>query len=322
MTLRVRSCLVVLGIPFLLGGGAPVRTAALQQEPQAKPRELRIMTYNIKHGQTNADCVQPPRIPGQDPFPDCNLDIEASIEVMRAHAPEIVAVQEVDRFWARSAYLDEPVVIAAGLGMEHHCYAANLDHAPDSHSRVPHQYGTVIVSRFPILDCSNTLLPRTGNNEQRGLTRALINVRGVPLSFYNTHLHHTNAPDRSLQTVRIGEIMDAAPGELRVILGDFNARPPAPEMVPIFSRFLDSWQQAGMPTPDNPAGNTSPADLVRNPTSRIDYVFVASQVKVATAYVPLNEHTRIAADHYPVVADIALPGSEVGIGRTVPPDRP
>jgi endonuclease/exonuclease/phosphatase family metal-dependent hydrolase len=279
------------------------------------------MSYNIKHGQTNAACVQPPRVPGQDPFPDCNLDLEASIDVMRAHAPDIVALQEIDRFWARSAYVDEPAAIAAALGMEHTCYAANLDHAPDSHSSIPHQYGTAIVSRFPILDCRNTLLPRTANNEQRGLTRALINVRGVPLAFYNTHLHHTNAPDRSLQTVRIGEIMDAAPGELRVILGDFNARPTAPEMAPIFARFDDSWTEAGAPTADNPDGNTSPADVDRDPTSRIDYVFVSSDVEVAAASVPINEYTRLAADHYPVVANIALPGSEVGIGRTEPPVR-
>jgi endonuclease/exonuclease/phosphatase family metal-dependent hydrolase len=316
MSSRVRSFIVGVGLLALLAGARPQLSAGQDQEPQAKPRELRIMTYNIKHGQTNAECEQRPRVPGQDPFPDCNLNIEASIAVMRAHGADIVAVQEVDRFWARSAYLDEPAVIAAGLGMEHTCYAANLDHAPDSHSSVPHQYGTAIVSRFPILDCDNTLLPRTGNNEQRGLTRALINVRGVPLAFYNTHLHHTNAPDRSLQTVRIGEIMDATPGEVRVILGDFNARPNAAEMVPIFSRFVDAWQQAGAPTPDNPNGNTSPADVDRDPTGRIDYVFVSDHVDVATAYVPLNEHTRLAADHYPVVADIALPGSEVGIGRT------
>ena len=315
MTLRVRSFLASLGVLSVVAAHAAVPAAVPGQEPQAKPRELRIMTYNIKHGQTNATCTQPPRIPGQDPFPDCNLDLQASIDVMRAHDPDIIGVQEVDRFWARSGYVDEPAAIAAGLGMEHSCYAPNLDHAPDSHSSIPHQYGTVIVSRFPILDCSNTLLPRTGNNEQRGLTRAAINVSGVPLTFYNTHLHHTAAPDRSLQTVRIGEIMDAAPGELRVIVGDFNARPPAPEMAPIFARFVDTWQQAGVPTADNPAGNTSPADLEDDPASRIDYVLTSTRIGVTTAYVPVDPRTRLAADHYPVVADIELPGSAVGIGR-------
>lgn len=63
---------------------APHALLAQDSEPQAKPRPLRIMTYNIKHGQTNATCTQPPRLPGQPPFPDCNLDLNASIEVIRA----------------------------------------------------------------------------------------------------------------------------------------------------------------------------------------------------------------------------------------------
>jgi len=61
------------------------------------------MSYNIKHGMTNATCPQPPRIPGQPPFPDCQLDLQASIEVMRAEDPDIIGLQEIDRFWARSA---------------------------------------------------------------------------------------------------------------------------------------------------------------------------------------------------------------------------
>ena len=317
MTACARSSLASVGLLALVGLGPLV--AAHGQEPQAEPRELRVMTYNIKHGQTNLECEQAPR-----PSPDCGLDLQASIDVMGAHGADIIGVQEVDRFWARSAFLDEPAEIAAGLGMAHHCYAANLDHAPDSHSDVPHQYGTAIVSRFPILSCSNTLLPRTGNQEQRGLTLAVINVDGVPLQFYNTHLHHRSldiAPDRALQTVEIGTIMDEAPAGSKVLVGDFNAIPTADEMAPILARFFDAWAVAGIPTADNPEGFTSSADLVNDPTRRIDYVFVSSQVVVAQAYVPIDADTRLAADHYPVVADISLPGSEVGVGREVPPGQ-
>ena len=312
MFVRARFVLAGAGVLLLWGTPDAARILAQDQEPQARPRTLRVMTYNIKHGQTNATCTQPPRIPGQDPFPDCNLDLQASIDVIDAHAPDIVGVQEVDRFWARSAYVDEPAAIAAGLRMQHHCYAPNLDHAADTHSSIPHQYGTVIVSRFPILDCSNVLLPRTGNNEQRGLTRALINVRGVPLQFFNTHLH-TTAPDRLMQTAIIGEQIDAAPVGPKVLMGDFNARPTTAEMIAIFARFVDAWT-AGVPTPDNPNGLTSPSRLTGAPTSRIDYVFVSPDVTPTRTYVPIDADTRLAADHYPVVADIALPGSAVGIG--------
>lgn len=130
----------------------PVSVFAQQPEPNAPDRALRVMTYNIKHGQSNAACTQPPR-----PSPDCNLDLQGAIEVIRAHGADIVALQEIDRFWARSGYVDEPAAIAEGLGMEHHCFAPNLDHQPDSHANVPHQYGTAIVSRYPIIECANTL---------------------------------------------------------------------------------------------------------------------------------------------------------------------
>lgn len=299
-----------------------IPSAALAQGTrQAKPRPLRVMSYNIKHGQTNASCTQPARIPGQPPLADCQLDLQASIDVIRAKDPDIVGMQEIDRFWARSGNVDEAAAIAKGLKMPHYCYAPNLDHQPDSHSLVPHQYGTLIVSRFPIFSCTHTLLRRVGTTEQRGLLMASINVRGVPLQFYTTHLHTVKA-DRLLQTEDIAAVLDAAPAGAKVLVGDFNARSTftttVSEMVPIYNRLLDAWREAPAPSPENPDGFTSPAKLVGNPTSRIDYVFVSRDVAVSSTVVPINPATHLAADHYPVVSDLALPGSEVGIGRKQP----
>lgn len=298
--------------------------ATTYAQPQAPDREVRVMSYNIKHGQTNADCTRVPAAPGQPPNPDCNLDIQASIDVIRAYDPDIVAVQEVDRFWARSAYLDEPAVLSTETGLQHTCYAPNLDHAPDSHSPVPHQYGTVILSRFPILSCSNTLLRRAGNTEQRGLTLALVNVRGVPVQVYNTHLH-TRVADRLLQTQDIAAVLDAAPQGPRIVMGDFNARSTftttVAEMAPIYARLVDTWRAAPIVDPANPEGFTSPADIDRNPTARIDYVFTSSDVTASGTFVPVNAQTRLAADHYPVVADVLVPGEAVGVGTSKAPGQ-
>ena len=204
MSVRARFFLAGVGVLLLLGisGPAPHPRAATGTAGRAGP--LRIMP-------TTSSMVRPTRrvrsrraIPGQPPFPDCNLDLQASIDVMRAHDPDIIGVQEVDRFWARSANVDEPAVLAGarhGSLLLRRQPRSSAGHPLD----VPHQYGTVIISRFPILDCSNTLLRRTGTNEQRGLTRALINVRGVPLQFYNTHLH-TTAADRLMQTADIAAV--------------------------------------------------------------------------------------------------------------------
>jgi endonuclease/exonuclease/phosphatase family metal-dependent hydrolase len=269
------------------------------------------MTYNIKHGQTNAVCTQPPpSVPGP-PSAECNLDLAATLAVLREHAADIIGIQEVDRFWARSAHRDEPAELGAGLGLEHRCYAANLDHGPDSHSNVPHQYGTVLLSRFPILECGNTLLPRTGDHEQRGLTRALIDVHGVRLQVFNTHLH-TTADARLLQTAEIARVLDAAPLGPKILMGDFNAHPNEVELKPVQSRLQDAWKKGAAPFADNPHGLTSPARLSGFPESRIDYIFLSPEVEAARAYVPVDARTRHASDHFPVVLDIKVaPGPSV-----------
>src|SRR5215204_761751 len=76
--------LCALPVCSLLAVGQSQDTAA-----QAKPRDLRVMSYNIKHGQTNASCTQPEPAPGQPPLADCNLDLKAALEVIRAHDPDI-----------------------------------------------------------------------------------------------------------------------------------------------------------------------------------------------------------------------------------------
>ena len=314
-----RQLILTCAVGVLL---ASPSVAFSQPQPQAPDRPLRVMSYNIKHGQTNEPCTTPPRVPGQPPPVDCGLDLQASIDVIRSFDPDIVGMQEIDRFWARSAYLDEPAVLSQALGLEHVCYAPNLDHGPDTHSPVPHQYGTVILSRYPILECANTLLRRVATEEQRGLTLALVNVNGVPLQFYNTHLHTTQAA-RLLQTADIAAVLDAAPAGPKVVMGDFNARSTftttVVEMDPIYARLVDSWRAAPQPDDVNPEGYTSSARLVGLPTARIDYVFVTADVDAGGTFVPITDATRYAADHYPVVADIALPGAAVGVGRPTAP---
>lgn len=312
---------LILTVCFISPEPDAVLLAAQLPQAQAPDRDLRVMTYNIKHGQSNAPCTQPPRVPGQLPSPDCNLDLEGSIAAIRAHAPDVVALQEVDRFWARSAFTDEPAAIAAGLQMDHYCFGANLDHGPDSHSNVPHQYGTAIVSRFPILSCGNTPLTTFAGWEQRGILGAVINVKGVPTRVYSTHLQASRrvrgvfqsaTPQRVLQVQDIMNLLSEVTDPI-VLMGDFNAGSTSSEMGPVYTSLLDVWREAGIGS-----GNTSSARLTGNPTSRIDYIFVSPDVTVSSVYVPIDAQTRLASDHYPVVSNIALPGSQVGIRRREP----
>lgn len=257
-----------------------------QAEPSAPDRPLRVMSFNIHAGIGD----------------DNRLDLDRVAGVVRDSGADVVGLQEVDRHWsARSNFVDQAAALARELRM-HVVYGANLDRDPLQPGEPRRQYGTAILSQTPILDWQNTLLPRTGNLEQRGLLRARTVVRGVPLQVYNTHLQHNSAAERQLQADAIRDIV-GTPDESVLLLGDLNAVPEAPEIATILTSLVDAWEQAGVGD-----GFTISAD---NPTRRIDYVLTSEDVVARSAAVITTD----ASDHLPVVADVALPGTRVGAGR-------
>ncbi|GAA3138127.1 hypothetical protein GCM10017687_63450 [Streptomyces echinatus] len=76
----------------------------------------------------------------------------------------------------------------------------------------------------------------------------------------------------------------------KILLGDFNAEPDAPELARLWGPLRDS-------APDG--GKTYPAV---GPVKRIDVVAVSPDVTVARTH----ESATAASDHRPVVADLLL----------------
>jgi len=283
-----RPLVLLLTVLLALTGFAGQAMAGSALRPP--DREVTVMTYNIHHGEGD----------------DGVLDLQRIVDVIRDSGADIVGLQEVDRFWLRSGGVDQEAALARELGM-HSCFGPNVIRDPGSSGDVTHYYGTLILSRYPILECSNLYLPKeTERQEQRGLLETLINVRGVPLRFYNTHLQHDSANARHIQVDAIIEHI----GQIdvpSVLVGDLNARPDDSELEPLYEHFVDAWDVAG-----TGEGYTIPVPV---PTRRIDYVFVSPGIDVHDAQVIMNATTSVASDHFPVVAEIALPGSEVGIGK-------
>ena len=271
---------------------------------------LRVMTYNINHGGAATCQVEPP-----SPVPDCGAaKIHLIALAVREQNPDVIGVQELDRFWARSGFVDQPALLAEELGMSY-CFGANLKHGPDEHSIVDHEYGTAIMSRFPIDGCTNTLLPKADpRTEQRGLLEAVVTASGARLPVYTTHLQNCtpgisdpcgpNNPDRTAQTQAIASHI-GTPREA-VLAGDLNAQPGWPELRPIERRLNDVWVREGQGN-----GYTYPARLSGDPTRRIDYIFVRG-IRVLSAAVPITVTTRAGSDHYPVIAELSQPGSGSG----------
>jgi endonuclease/exonuclease/phosphatase family metal-dependent hydrolase len=247
-------------------------------------RDVTVITYNIHHG-VGADDV---------------LDTDRIARLIRTEDAEIIGLQEVDRhFDARSDFQDQARLLARRLHM-HYVYGANLDFEPLESGQPRRQYGTAILSRFPIVDHENTLLPGFAGSEQRGLLEALIKVRGTRVRVYNTHLQH-NSPtpesgqaQRQLQVAAILAETSESVGLPHTLVGDLNARPDSPEMQPLLDRFEDAWTLAG-----EGDGFTISST---NPTARIDYVLVSPEIDVERASVP----SSLASDHLPVVAELEL----------------
>lgn len=296
---RVAPALLAIAALLWCGAGN-AQTPSSLSDPGEGRADLRVMTYNIHHGAGNEECA--PRAAGSAPAADCGLNLERIAEVIRDAKADIVGLQEVDRFWTRSGGVDQPRVLAQLLAMSV-CFGPNLQLPAEGTVGVPREYGTAILSRFPLRDCRNTHLARVSDaNERRGLLSAEVETPNGRVRVMVTHLSVV-AADRAPQTEELAKAV--ADSRLPTILmGDLNTRPDAESLRPLLARTRDLWTLAGQG-----AGLTSPAHPQRQPRSRIDYILVSPGIGTSGIEVVLNDVTRMASDHYPILARIHLGGA-------------
>ena len=167
---------------------------------------MKIVTYNIQFGLGKDNRYDLARIAG---------------EVAGA---DIIALQEVDRHWLRSGCVDSPAVIASHLPEHHWVFGANLDmdasYRDDAGRLVNRrrQFGTMILSRLPILSSRNHPLPKYGtltqHSIQQGALEAVIATeRAGPVRLYSLHLSHLTTATRIPQVDALLDIHARAPGE-------------------------------------------------------------------------------------------------------------
>jgi endonuclease/exonuclease/phosphatase family metal-dependent hydrolase len=227
-------------------------------------------------------------------------DLDGTAAAIRAAAPDVVALQEVDVHWAeRSGFADQAAALGARLGME--VRFAPIYRLPGADpTRPPREFGVALLSRYPIVRFENDSLTRLSTQDANatpapapGLLDATIDVRGTRVRVLTTHLDYRADP--AVRACQVAELLalTGPSGTPTLLLGDLNAPPDAPELQPLLRRLRDAWPHSAGP------GLTYPAAA---PTKRIDYVLVSPDVRVRAARVP---DTR-ASDHRPVVVDLVL----------------
>lgn len=314
----------ILGVVLLVVAGLAGQGAATHA--QEGDDDVRVMTYNIKHGQGNDDCEDEGKPEGTPSAAQCDVDLDRTADVIVSQESDIVALQEVDRSWARSGGVDQPTELVQALDVNA-CFGANLNHEPDEHADEPHQYGTLILSTYPILSCDNILLPTSEGWEQRGVLEVRVEIDGLgEVAILNTHLQAGREGDEEeavRQRAEAADIIAERIAELKVpviLMGDFNAEPGDEELTSLRDPELglqDAWQVAG---DEDSEGYTSPASLDKDAERRIDAIFVSDEIEVRSADVPVTDDTRIASDHFPVVADLTLESGTPVVDEGITPE--
>lgn len=219
---RLRSAMQQLRRTICLAtvccGLLPVH-AVLAQDPASESEKLlRVLTYNIHHGEGT----------------DGKFDYDRLEKTITELRPDIIAVQEVDVGTQRAGGVDQATELGKRLKM-HHAFGNALYFSGG-------EYGEAILSRFPIQSPKAHHLPfQFGNEPRTALEARIIPDNGLPeFIFVGTHLCHESDDNRRQQTKLLNQLFHHS--ELPVILaGDMNARPTSDPMKILFdSGWVDT----------------------------------------------------------------------------------
>ncbi|MCJ7769722.1 MAG: endonuclease/exonuclease/phosphatase family protein, partial [Dehalococcoidales bacterium] len=234
------------------------------QASNASNNTIKLMTFNLHNGFNTKG----------------ELDLEALAVVIEENDADIVALQEISRGWLVNGSVDMLSWLSQRLDMPY-----------ISGPTAGLLWGNAILSKYAITDYSNYELPSDDLCIERGFTAVIVDTGDIDLQIIATHLHHIEKDSdiRQAQVPLILDYWDNAPNT--IILGDFNARPNAPEM--------EMFYQAGLldTLVDQPNALTfNSANLYE----RIDYIWLSPDIQLVESYVPFSQ----ASDHLAVVAII------------------
>jgi endonuclease/exonuclease/phosphatase family metal-dependent hydrolase len=229
-----------------------------------------VLSYNIKSARTNS--------------------LAAFAGVIRESGADVVLLQEVDMLRRGTGRVNQPAALAAQLGGWGWAFGRNVGYGATA------GYGTAILSRHPIVAQENRHLPNGPGGQQRGLLKAVVDVDGVHVSFYSTHLQ--NRIDylkvRQAQTIAAAVAADPNP---KVLGGDMNSHEGSTPIRALEGPLDDTWLAAGQGD-----GRTHPSTRLRG---RIDYLFHGGP-SIAPTVATVMAST--ASDHRAVRAAYALSG--------------
>lgn len=231
-----------------------------------QPERLRVLSYNIHHGEGT----------------DGVFDLERLARVIRSTDPDLVALQEVDRGTERASGVDQAAELGRLTGMQDF-FGKALDFRGG-------EYGEAVLTRLPVISVTNHPLPFSLGHESRAALEVVVQLQGgSACHFIGTHLDHTRDPaDREAQSRALNEIF-ATDDALRLLVGDLNGEPSARSM----RILLEHWTRAG-------AELERPTFPSHAPRRTIDHVLMRPLGAWEVESVEVLEEP-LASDHAPLL---------------------
>ncbi|MBL0886689.1 endonuclease/exonuclease/phosphatase family protein [Myceligenerans indicum] len=257
---------------------------------------MRLVTFNIRHGLGRGGAV----------------DHEALAEAVRALSPDVLAIQEVDRFQPRSRFTDQARICAEAMGAVDHRHVpavAGWMSVPGLRWRARGRegypaYGIALASRFPVAAWRTWRLPmasrwvgpvQLGVDEPRAAVAADVRLPSGGITVCATHLS-SRLGNASKQLPWLRDALREVPRPL-VLMGDLNLRDAA-------AATLTGWRPLA----------TAPTFPVGRPRFQLDHILVDDAAHAADAggavCVGVSGQAHAldtgVSDHRALVADVAF----------------
>lgn len=248
--------------------------ASLSFAQEAAEQALRIVSYNIRHGEGS----------------DSKLDLERTAAVIKRLAPDIVGLQEVDDRVGRTGNVNQPDRLAQLTGMN----AAFGSFMPLQGG----EYGLAILTKFPIKRSESIRLP--GGNEPRVALAVEVQLpSGESLMVINVHFDWVNDDGfRFEQAKVVAEYLKTLKMQY-VLLGDFNDVRESRTL----GLFAELAKEAKKPEADRFTFSAT------KPQQEIDFIFMAPRDQWSVDEVRVIDEP-VASDHRPVLAVGRLAGQQ------------
>lgn len=277
---------------------------------------MRLLTWNIQCGR------------GCDGVTDLARIVRVAKDMADA---DVFCFQEVsDNFARLDGGVDQSAQLAALLPDHRPVFRPAIEVIGEDGAA--HRFGNITLSRLPVLQIANHLLPWPGAGAVRGMRRHALEVTvrtaSGPLRVVNTHLEFHSARQREAQVARLLDLQREASTSPKaasrhvepydsqtlaasgILCGDFNFDVSDPQYARIHRaaqsglNYRDGW---AVRHPDRPSAPTcglyDRAQWPDGPDCR-DFIFVTEDLVRRIRHVEVDGATD-ASDHQPVLLDLA-----------------